>query len=1203
MAKELTSQERIELNLGLTTDEAIAKFKDYKRAFERDQKAMNEINKKSHRKLWQSSKSYYEQRSKALEQDNKLQQELRDRQGQYNKVLDELAKKNEALSAAKAGADDAKAEALRQEVEDLKELMDKYGDLAETAQKKLEEWQTGAKKDFEANFAIGFNKGDISDAGADMAEMFSSAMSKDMAGAAAHAGNMLAKPLSKMFRGAGVKLGSVGDKIASKGAGGGAFGMIAKSVGGLLKGLGPLIGVIGRLVPLINTFSGGVMAVVKLFLDAEAGAKEFQKGLLSTASTMHYLPRNMDDSGRASKELGQTLKGVRDAAFSLSNVEWGLNKDDYAATMNELTSAGMRLDQFKDEAEGAYKSVGTLGQGARADAKTGAEAVEDLTTRTVHLAAAYSRNMGVSMQEVSALMGEMKGQMGMPLEAIETAFGKIALEARDSGIAANTFFNIIRGMSADMSLFNNRMETAGKVLAKLTKVMDPRRAQQFLQSISQFFKGQSLQDRLKSVLIAGTGGTKSRLQEDINVKLSGLATDLAAKGLDGDKLREAVRGGVKGLGEYLAQNGEKLSGAEREAIIDAARQQEKVSRGDAVSLASALKDASPVAAYEQLQAMSRKMFNGKRIEQLSGAQLLAAEQALNLNDEQIDQFAKFRVGLDLAKAEIAKRVQEGMATDEDKALLKNLGIELKEGNEKAAAEALRSKDGVSVFKKMGFSAQKALTETEKQTDYAKETSGYQSSMMDKMQALMDWLFNTFYNAIMGIWDSITSIWGVSRDSFRVAEEMRKINSETVNKALGAAGGKDLDAMKHKLMEGKDSFGEKLYKTSQERDARIEKLTKAIAATSDETAKKKMEAERSILEEAKKKQAAAVDQAGGVNATVASQKGLQTWGGAVGNIARKAQQIFEEGNKGGKTKTIAEAQAEAKQGVSSTDAAAFDAALMNSKLWSLDPKTLAGIVPAIEEQMDARKQTEAIRAAQEAVDQRGANEAAKVQTAHQTTPGSIYVHDIHTEPLLADIAKALGASSDSMDSPELGEAELGNSLAEEQVEEQLATKATLADIYNVLKIKGIKINQSFLENNIKKVITEGSQEAMEAALFEFALLTNRDVAEDALATSLTRGGNVTGSGLMRGLFEASSSDIQRGAGGGYASRKADRDEAAAEAALRAAEPDPEPPAASAGMGGGGVLYVDLSPSFSEMFALRVKAAMDGTRVKVRKAGED
>lgn len=266
-------------------------------------------------------------------------------------------------------------------------------------------------------------------------------------------------------------------------------------------------------------------------------------------------------------------------------------------------------------------------------------------------------------------------------------------------------------------------------------------------------------------------------------------------------------------------------------------------------------------------------------------------------------------------------------------------------------------------------------------------------------------------------------------------------------------------------------------------------------------------------------------------------------------------------------------------------------------WFMEPSQLATAFGEAEKVagtgLTAEQSAQATAKALDAVGQATANEASVKADKAATEVGSIYTHDIHSEKMLQNIAAALGADTMTKEEEDdkafedvlssLGLGGEGGDVkkdpllqatedivggGEEQAEEVEATTATLADIYNVLRVKGIRIQQSHLNNDIKKVIKDASQEAMEEALFEFALLTDPEAAQGALADAIASGGTTTGSSILRGIMKSTETDVKSG---GYAKRKAER-----EAALNpppdpnAPPPDPNappvvPPAPAAGLG--------------------------------------
>src|SRR6185369_9735703 len=106
-------------------------------------------------------------------------------------------------------------------------------------------------------------------------------------------------------------------------------------------------------------------------------------------------------------------------------------------------------------------------------------------TNLAHVSVAYSRAFGVPLQEINTLQAEMMTEMGASLDDTTLAFQQMTKAAEDSGISANKFFGMIRGVSQDLSLWGTRMEDAVKLLGRLGQVMSPRNAQKFMQTAAQ----------------------------------------------------------------------------------------------------------------------------------------------------------------------------------------------------------------------------------------------------------------------------------------------------------------------------------------------------------------------------------------------------------------------------------------------------------------------------------------------------------------------------------------------------------------------------------------------------------------------------------------------------------------------------------------------------------------------------------------------
>ncbi len=562
-------------------------------------------------------------------------------------------------------------------------------------------------------------------------DALSSISSRDFGGFA----SSMMKALGTAGKGAG---GGLLRAAAGGGAGGGG-GAMAK----LMASLGPTINMISKLAPIIATLSSTVMAVVKLFLDADAAAKDFNKEVLSTTSTSGYLAKNFGSATKAAEDLKSTMKDMYDQATATDNLGWGISKETHQQVEQALGAQGVMITKTEEYFD-AIKKGRVANQGM----------VKDWGSM-VQMSVGYSRAFGVSLSEVTDLQGELMSELGMGFDDVQEGFQKMAQGAEDAGIAGNKFFAQIRAVSSDISLFNMRIGDAAKIMSKLDKAMSPRKAAEFFQTITKFFKGMGLMDRAKMVLMAGTGKTKGILKKDLDQRVDALAKDLDKLGDGvGHDLTQSL-GNKSQLVKFMAKHDKELSGEQRDAIMTASRQQQKIARGGIIDLASALKDASPFAAMDEIEAMSKRMFQ-KPIEELSGVQLAAVEQAAGINDEQIDQFAKLRGTLDVTQEQIAQKLDKGTKlTDEEAEMMRKLGINYKSGQEDTeAGDKLRHKDSKAVWDNMNKSQQDSLRDSAGTLDQAKRQGDLTQSLIDKLGVLMDFIMREVYNVLIDVWDTL-----------------------------------------------------------------------------------------------------------------------------------------------------------------------------------------------------------------------------------------------------------------------------------------------------------------------------------------------------------------------------------------------------------------------------------------------------------------
>src|SRR5690606_36819603 len=176
---------------------------------------------------------------------------------------------------------------------------------------------------------------------------------------------------------------------------------------------------------------------------------------------------------------------------------------------------------------------------------------------------AYSRAFGVPLQEINQLQARMMTEMGRSLGETQQSFAMMTRAATEPGIASNKFFGMIRGVAADLSLYNLRLEDSVALLGKLGKVMSPENAQKFLQSAMSMTKGMGRQQKLQMGFFVGAGKLNKVVSKDIERDSKHLMQKISEQaGVPAETLRAAFeKNGAKGLNKFLSNVPKEAKGA------------------------------------------------------------------------------------------------------------------------------------------------------------------------------------------------------------------------------------------------------------------------------------------------------------------------------------------------------------------------------------------------------------------------------------------------------------------------------------------------------------------------------------------------------------------------------------------------------------------------------------------------------------------
>lgn len=659
--------------------------------------------------------------------------------------------------------------AYKQEADEIDRLTDTIGNLEKSVASANDEQKAGLKESLKllreeqkAKISALKIKGDgykqFKEQAQDAKEAFKDAFrdffNKDLKGMA----SSLPKALAKTFKAMpsfGVRLREVGTGMAGRGAekggvaGAGMRGMGAmfKGIGGLMSSLRPVIDAVSKLGPMLGAVGGVVLGLVKLFIDLDAKAKAFNKDILQSAGNASFLAAAGGDADQAFGKLKGTLKGLRDAAHSLDNLDWGLTPDEHKAILNVLNQEGVSLRRIGDDAARSGKSV------------------QAFASELAHVGVAYSRAFGVPLQEINQLQAELMTDMGANLTETKIAFQQMTRSAEDSGIAANKFFGMIRSVSQDLSLWGNRMEDAVLLLGRLGKVMNPRNAAKFMNTATQGLKNMGRTERLRLTLLTGQGKMNKIVERDINRKATGLAKKFGLSAADLISKLQTKEGRAELEGQVRGMDPEQ-QGAIREALIDAQLQVDRKKKGT-FGLAGAARTLGPAAALEGMQKALVQFGGGKKLSDIVGTiggEMMADN--LGISEEQLDQMIKFETAIDNQREVLKQQLVSG--TESEKAMareaLKKAGMEAK--NDEELRKKIDAAGYDEIMDTLSEGDKKLLTESTKVEDMAKKQADLQQSMVDKLTVIVDWLMNQLYNLLMGIWDTILSFPFVGEEAKR-----------------------------------------------------------------------------------------------------------------------------------------------------------------------------------------------------------------------------------------------------------------------------------------------------------------------------------------------------------------------------------------------------------------------------------------------------
>lgn len=420
-------------------------------------------------------------------------------------------------------------------------------------------------------------------------------------------------------------------------AGRGAFGKGAEmkkqiEAGKMAASMGKLattLQVVGVALGAFAAVAGAVALLVKLFIDLDSRAKEFNKELAESAGLIDL---TFERGYKGGKEFAQMLETVRTAAHDTSNnLKWMTMPKEQLAILKAFNEAGYRI---KDMTAGL------------ATAEQQMQKLQDVTS----VALTYSRLLGVSTEEVAGSMGKLMFETGLGLDEVTEGFGKVARIAQQSGFNVKRFYTTVLEATSGMTYYNIKIEEAAHLLDTFTKILGKKPGTELFKTMQEGFGEMTYKERVKQIMV--TGGKEVK-------KILSAESEKASKRFWGDFVEgKEVQGALQDVGSQfginvsggreLAEGLSKLTekeytklvtelrhghGVQGEVLneLDRIRALTKGSSGALGDQAKALDDMSETGNL----AMKMTSFMGKSLHEYSLVQLMGYEEMKGISGEQL----------------------------------------------------------------------------------------------------------------------------------------------------------------------------------------------------------------------------------------------------------------------------------------------------------------------------------------------------------------------------------------------------------------------------------------------------------------------------------------------------------------------------------------------------------------------------------------
>lgn len=286
-----------------------------------------------------------------------------------------------------------------------------------------------------------------------------------------------------------------------------------------LRAIGDALGNLGKVGPVLATTMTTLAGVVGVFgvlagvmFDMDRKVKEFNKSAIDTHGA---LALNRLGAGNLTQGLRILNHTVTDLTGNM-----GVSQETANTLFDVLDKGGFTLDRLAGRTSNADLAQANLSRGLVSLATT-------------------AKMSGVSLTEYAQNVTDYVNDLGMSLDGVNDSFANIADMAAKASFGTRRFYSMVVQATSGQSSLNVRLDQTAGLLLRMTKILGAKKATEMITSASTDLANMGGQERTKMALLSGGRGTRIAGREAQSQATNFAVSARKSQGALSDALRQA----------------------------------------------------------------------------------------------------------------------------------------------------------------------------------------------------------------------------------------------------------------------------------------------------------------------------------------------------------------------------------------------------------------------------------------------------------------------------------------------------------------------------------------------------------------------------------------------------------------------------------------------------------------------------------------